>query len=159
MNWSQIKSASGVQWEGHPACEEHALDVWPHEKEGFSWCVVTADVMDNAPEGWSSTVNEAMQHAEAAYFEWLDVMEGRKPIHDEEATALLLAELEVSLQALKEENAMLRDAVAEERAAVVAWLRRKATDDFCALRVKEACDAEKSVDAIERGEHRNEEKG
>ena len=43
-----------------------------------------------------------------------------------------------------------------ERAAVVAWLRRKATDDFCALRVKEACDAEKSADAIERGEHRRE---
>ena len=44
-----------------------------------------------------------------------------------------------------------------ERAAVVAWLRRKATDDFCALRVKEACDAEKSADHIERGEHRREE--
>ena len=44
-----------------------------------------------------------------------------------------------------------------ERAAVVAWLRRKATDDFCALRVKEACDAEKSADVIERGEHRREE--
>ena len=42
-------------------------------------------------------------------------------------------------------------------AAVVAWLRRKATDDFCALRVKEACDAEKSADVIERGEHRREE--
>jgi hypothetical protein len=36
---------------------------------------------------------------------------------------------------------------------VVEWLRRKATDDFCALRVKEACDAEKSADVIERGEH------
>ena len=157
MNWSQIKSASGVQWEGHPACEEHALDVWPHEKEGFSWCVVTADVMDNAPEGWSSTVNEAMQHAEAAYFEWLDVMEGRKPIHDEEATALLLAELEVSLQALKEENAMLRDAVAEERAAVVAWLRERAAvaerrDISVAASV-----LEEASDDIERGEHRREE--
>jgi hypothetical protein len=49
------------------------------------------------------------------------------------------------------------EARAEERAAVVAWLRRKATDDFCALRVKEACDAEKSADVIERGEHRREE--
>lgn len=46
-----------------------------------------------------------------------------------------------------------------ERAAVVAWLRRKATDDFCALRVKEACDAEKSADDIERGAHRREEEG
>ena len=49
------------------------------------------------------------------------------------------------------------EARAEERDAVVAWLRRKATDDFCALRVKEACDAEKSADAIEAGEHRREE--
>ena len=48
------------------------------------------------------------------------------------------------------------EARAEERAAVVAWLRRKATDDFCALRVKEACDAEKSANDIERGEHRRE---
>ena len=54
-------------------------------------------------------------------------------------------------------NAIIAAAVAEERAAVVAWLRRKATDDFCALRVKEACDAEKSADAIERGDHRREE--
>ena len=51
----------------------------------------------------------------------------------------------------------LDTAAHEERAAVVAWLRRKATDDFCALRVKEACDAEKSADAIERGEHRRKE--
>lgn len=51
----------------------------------------------------------------------------------------------------------LETAAHEERAAVVAWLRRKATDDFCALRVKEACDAEKSADDIERGEHRREE--
>jgi len=55
-----------------------------------------------------------------------------------------LAELEVSLQALKEENAMLRDAVREERAAVVAWLRAEFDTDS----VREA------ADCIERGEHR-----
>lgn len=59
-----------------------------------------------------------------------------------------LAELEVSLQALKEENMMLRDAVAEERAAVVAWLRREIQ--------KCGCDDDTAA-CIERGEHRREE--
>jgi hypothetical protein len=69
-----------------------------------------------------------------------------------------LAELEVSLQALKEENAMLRDDVRMERAAVVAWLRK------CEM-VCLADDVEDAVSwaygrswrAIERGEHRREE--
>ena len=58
-----------------------------------------------------------------------------------------LAELEVSLQALKEENAMLRDDVRTERVAVVAWLRAN----------REASTLPKTcweADAIERGEHR-----
>ena len=61
-----------------------------------------------------------------------------------------LAELEVSLQALKEENAMLRDDVRTERVAVVAWLRAN----------REASTLPKTcweADAIERGEHRREE--
>ena len=45
-----------------------------------------------------------------------------------------------------------------ERQAVVAWLRREATDGFVTLRINEACAAEKLADAIERGEHRREEK-
>ena len=65
--------------------------------------------------------------------------------------------LEWTQQELRKEAVKNQSIVAKERAAVVAWLRRKATDDFCALRVKEACDAEKSADVIERGEHRREE--
>jgi hypothetical protein len=42
------------------------------------------------------------------------------------AVTELLREFEVSLQALKEENAMLRDQLREERAAVVAWLNAEA---------------------------------
>ena len=48
----------------------------------------------------------------------------------------------------------LETAAHEERAAVVAWLRREATDGFVTLRINEACAAEKLADAIERGEHR-----
>ena len=46
-------------------------------------------------------------------------------------------------------------ATGAERAAVVAWLRRKATDDFCALRVRVIVDdpIDEAADAIERGEH------
>jgi hypothetical protein len=51
----------------------------------------------------------------------------------------------------------LRGADERERAAVVAWLRREATDGFVTLRIHEACAAEKLADAIERGAHRREE--
>ena len=64
-----------------------------------------------------------------------------------------LAELEVSLQALKEENAMLRDAVREERAAVVAWLRDESIN-YMPIKEVALLDA---ADKIERGEHRREE--
>jgi len=64
-----------------------------------------------------------------------------------------LAELEVSLQALKEENAMLRDGIREERAAVVAWLR---DESIHYIPIKEVA-LLYAADSIERGEHRREE--
>jgi hypothetical protein len=85
-----------------------------------------------------------------------------------------LAELEVSLQALKEENAMLRDerridnedlaqaydfarnkGQALERQAVVAWLRAEALEWEEMGPGRAACRL--AADAIERGEHRREE--
>ena len=82
----------------------------------------------------------------------------------------LVRELEVSLQALKEENAMLRDerridnedlaqaydfarnkGQALERQAVVAWLRGSVCGGCCAAA------AYALADTIERGEHRREE--
>ena len=122
MKWTVVNPLTGgVQWEAYPS-NTHAIDVWSHEKEGFSWCVITDDVDDNAPEGWSPTVEDAKRHAEQAYEEWVEE-------HDE--TADIVAE-----------------AVAQERAAVVAWLRSQAeTTNYrprtCPL-----------ADAIERGEHR-----
>jgi hypothetical protein len=70
------------------------------------------------------------------------------PVYPAESGALL-----AEFDRLRKENEELR----QERPAVVAWLNRKATDDFCALRVREACCWEKAAEAFERGEHRPEE--
>ena len=126
MKWTEVHPCvgGGAQWEAYPN-DTHAIDIWLHEKEGFSWCVITDDVDANAPEGWSPTVEDAKRHAEQAYNEWVEE-------HDE--TADIVAE-----------------AVAQERAAVVAWLRRMAEETE--FRPKGSVWA----DAIERGEHRREE--
>jgi hypothetical protein len=50
-----------------------------------------------------------MAHSESAYLDWRDVIEGRKPADEHDETADIVA-----------------DAVAQERAAVVAWLREQA---------------------------------
>ena len=135
MIWTEVKPCTGgVQWEAYPS-DKHAVDIWPHEKEGFSWCVITDDVDDNAPEGWSPTVEDAKRHAEQAYFEWLDVMDGRKPIPDE------------WLDAHDETAEIVTAAVAQERAAVVAWLREE----------YDTHSTQDAADHIERGEHRREE--
>ena len=122
MKWTETTPCTGgVQWEAYPN-DTHAIDIWAHEKEGFSWCVITDDVDDNAPEGWSPTVEDAKRHAEQAYEEWVEE-------HDE--TADIVAE-----------------AVAQERAAVVAWLRSQAESTNYRPRT---CPL---ADAIQRGEHR-----
>jgi hypothetical protein len=116
VKWTETTPCTGgVQWEAYPD-DTHAIDIWAHEKEGFSWCVVTDDVDDNAPEGWSPTVEDAKRHAEQAYEEWVEE-------HDETAD-------------------IVADAVAQERAAVVAFLRGARLDEL--------------AEAIERGEHRRE---
>ena len=119
MKWTEVHPCvgGGAQWEAYPN-DTHAIDIWAHEKEGFSWCVITDDVDDNAPEGWSATVEDAKRHAEQAYNEWVEE-------HDETAD-------------------IVADAVAQERAAVVAWLRDEMHHGW-------------EADAIERGEHRREE--
>ena len=125
MKWTQVHPCvgGGAQWEAYPN-DTHAIDIWAHEKEGFSWCVITDDVDANAPEGWSATVEDAKRHAEQAYNEWVEE-------HDETAD-------------------IVADAVAQERAAVVAWLRRAAwwDCDDCGF------DGKKLVGAIELGLHR-----
>ena len=99
-----------------------AIDIWPHEKSGWSWCVVSADAEEEVPEGWDPTLEDAMVHSESAYLEWRD---GEKE-HDETAD-------------------IVAHAVAQERAAVVAWLLRNHYDD--------------TAERIERGEHRRGEGG
>ena len=101
MKWNEVTPCTegGAQWEASPS-NTHAIDIWPHEKEGFSWCVITDDVEDNAPEGWSPTAEDAKRHAAQAYEEWVEE-------HDET-------------------EEIVADAIAQERAAVVAFLREQA---------------------------------
>ena len=161
--WTEVSSGN---WEGTPSAggSSNSIDVWEHEdRVGWYWKVLTDDASDNAPEGFSSTLDAARMHAGTAYMEWYGY-------------SCVIGELEVSLQALKEENAMLRDegerlraqrvlsnedfarsfdmgvAAGErrERAAVVAWLR----DNRSASTLPKGC---WEADAIERGEHRREE--
>lgn len=89
---------------------------------------------------------------------WLEEL-----IAESERTKTQLAELEVSLQALKEENAMLRDGIREERAAVVAWLRHgRWVEKSVHMRHEYDTPVSSAIhdaaDIIERGEHRREEK-
>ena len=142
MNWTEVKPCTGgVQWEAYPS-DTHAVDIWPHEKEGFSWCVITDDVDTTVPEGWSATVEDAKRHAEQAYLEWLDVTEGRKPIPDE------------WLDAHDETAEIVAAAVAQERAAVVAWLQRESASLMSEDAGISAYVVRTIAGAIERGEYR-----
>jgi len=117
------------------------------------------------PRGECATLEKAKSNALAALTRW----QNREALMRWQERTDIVRELEVSLQALKEENAMLREEVERlraqrvlsnedfarsfdmglaagerrERAAVVAWLR-------------EGWDESRryAADAIERGEHR-----
>lgn len=124
IEWKEDANIDG--WTGDLG-EQWVLEITPHAKGGWSWTVITDDADQKVPEGWDPTLEDAMVHSERAYIGWLD---GRVE-HDE--TADIVAE-----------------AVAEERAAVVAWLRRPTdpVDEVLTLRWARE---------IERGEHRREE--
>lgn len=130
IEWKEDADIDG--WSGGVGCT-WALDIWPHAKGGWSWTVITDDADQNVPEGWDPTLEDAMVHSERAYLDWRDVIEGRKAVPDEhDETAEIVA-----------------DAVAQERAAVVAFLLAPGT----------SCDSVTLADNIERGEHRRGEGG
>ena len=136
IEWKEDADTNG--WTGGVGCA-WALDIWPHEKHGWEWSVICDDAEQNAPEGWDPTLEDAMAHSERAYFDWRDVIEGRKPADEHDETAEIVA-----------------DAVAQERAAVVAWLRAGASNHqgFGVRLIGDELDA--YADHIERGEHRRE---
>jgi len=124
-----------------------------HPAGGWQWCTNR----DNGPSGYDPGLADAKEHAVQFTRLWLSERE-----------------LEVSLQALKEENAMLRDeaewfrvrlsdyrmmidgletAAHEERAAVVAWLRDESIN-YMPIKEVALLDA---ADKLERSEHPREE--
>ena len=107
IEWKEDAGIDG--WTGDLG-EQWVLEITPHTKGGWSWCVITDDADQKVPEGWDSTLEDAMVHSESAYLDWRDIIEGRKAVPDEhDETADIVA-----------------DAVAQERAAVVAFLREQA---------------------------------
>jgi hypothetical protein len=122
IEWKEDADIEG--WSGGVG-STWALDIWPHAKGGWSWCIITDDAGREVPEGWDLTLEDAMVHSERAYVGWLD----GTGEHDETAD-------------------IVADAVAKERAAVVAYLREEAY-----LKLYEATPEDVS-DHIERGEHR-----
>ena len=136
--------------------------IWRTEDMRWAWQVESSkDRL--TPRGECATLEKAKSNALAALTRW----QNREALTRWQERADIVHELEVSLQALKEENAMLRDqrafnndeaarlydfardkGEALERAAVVAWLRREIA--------KCGCDDDTAA-CIERGEHRREE--
>jgi hypothetical protein len=125
IEWKEDASIDG--WTGDLG-EQWVLEITPHAKGGWSWCVICDDADHAVPQGWDETLKDAMAHSEQAFFEWGDVEEE----HDETAD-------------------IVAHAVAQERAAVVTWLRMSPAQGEQFARVMY------EADAIERGEHRREE--
>ncbi len=100
IEWKEDASIEG--WTGDLG-EQWVLEITPHVKGGWSWCVICDDADHAVPQGWDETLKDAMTHSEQAFFEWGD---GEQE-HDETAD-------------------IVADAVAQERAAVVAFLREQA---------------------------------
>ena len=96
IEWKEDASIDG--WTGDLG-EQWVLEITPHAKGGWSWCVICDDADHAVPQGWDETLKDAMAHSEQAFFEWGDSEEE----HDETAD-------------------IVAHAVAQERAAVVAFL-------------------------------------
>ncbi len=144
MKWEEQVYQLRREWQATP-CATHAIDIWEHDKEGYSWCVGTDDGADDTPEGWSATLDDAKRHAEAAYREWC--------LEQPNGTAQFL----VQLHALEQQLAEARAEVARERAAVVAWLDAHLNLEWCDCCGQRGTTISEIANAIERGEHRREE--
>ena len=123
-------------------------------------CVLSgADTDGNTPESgwvhlWRAAVEEVRQ-LRADYDDHSDIERAERE-RDEAQAEVGLLQQEARIRRHISDG--LAAEVAAERAAVVAWLNGCATEGFILLRINEACDAEKWALAIERGEHRREEK-
>ena len=121
------------------------------------------------PRGECATLEKAKSNALAALTRW----QNREALTRWQERTDIVRELEVSLQALKEENAMLRDerridnedlaqaydfardkGAVLERQAVVAWLRKNGSEPSLGVH---GWAMRSLADEIERGEHRREE--
>jgi hypothetical protein len=84
ITWKEDADIGG--WTGDIG-PQWVLEIYPHAKDGWSWTVITDDADQNVPEGWDPTLEDAMVHSERAYFEWRNVVGGRKPAEEHDETA------------------------------------------------------------------------
>jgi hypothetical protein len=73
MNAWALWTLAGHRYAAYTA-DGFAIEVWPHLKGGYSWRIVDAHTdykVEDAPEGFDTTIENAMRHSEGAFREWL----------------------------------------------------------------------------------------
>ena len=87
MKWTK-QANDREYWAAYPS-HDHALEVYPHAG-GFGWGTFDltserTEKIEDAPQGWDSTLDDAKPHAEAAYFEWVEEMRDAKVLEERAA--------------------------------------------------------------------------
>ena len=124
FDWIEVEPG---QWEGNPSphrFDAPVVDVWKSQNDSVWFCNVQV-------HSWDDTFNGAKRVAENLYNNWI----ATHPV-----------------PRVAKERAAVARAVAEERAAVVAWLRAAPT-----TRMWQQAPMDDAADCIECVEHRREE--
>jgi len=81
MNAWALWTIAGHRYAAYTA-DAFAIEVIPHHG-GYSWVVVNEDTdskVEGAPEGFDTTMEDAMRHSEGAFREWLGVIKERAAV-------------------------------------------------------------------------------
>lgn len=82
MNSWALWTVAGHRYASYTA-DAFAIEVVPHHKGGYSWRVVNAHTdsgVEGSPEGFDTTIEDAMRHSEGAFREWLAVVQERAAV-------------------------------------------------------------------------------
>ena len=82
MNTWALWTVAGHRYAAYTAYS-FGIQVVPHHKDGYSWFIVDKDTgakLDGTPEGFDTTMEDAMRHSEGAFREWLGVIKERAAV-------------------------------------------------------------------------------